>query len=153
MIRFRPCLISVLLLGAPAMAQDAVPVPAPMDPALAPAAAIDSPLGSDQVLAGLARDLHTRFNLDGRPAGRSCAIRGRRPAASPRIGAFPLSSIRRVRGASMVVRYRVFADSAALEETTVILHAALWRDAWFAREPMVSGATLEAPQARGAPHR
>ena len=43
----------------------------------------------------------------------------------------------------MVVRYRVFADSVPVEDATVILHASLWRDAWFAREPLVSGGNLE----------
>jgi flagella basal body P-ring formation protein FlgA len=144
MIRPIQFLISALLLGASAMADDAVPAPAPVDAANAALAAIDSPLGSDQVLASLARDLHARFNLNG-----ELQVDFANPWTPPSrfaknwrvsIVEYPSGA-----GASMVVRYRVFADSVALEETTVILHASLWRDAWFAREPMVSGATLEAP--------
>ncbi len=141
MIRPLQFLIPALLCGAVALADEAAP--APLEPASAAVTAIESPLGSDQVLAGLARDLHARFNLNG-----DLQIDFANPWAPPSriakdwrvsIVEFPPGA-----GASMVVRYRIFADSAPLEESTVILHASLWRDAWFAREPLVAGGTLEA---------
>jgi flagella basal body P-ring formation protein FlgA len=46
-------------------------------------------------------------------------------------------------GASMVVRFRVIADSETVAEDTVVLRASLWSDAWFAREPLASGAALD----------
>jgi flagella basal body P-ring formation protein FlgA len=46
-------------------------------------------------------------------------------------------------GSSMVVRFRLFADTVNLGETSVALRASLWRDAWFAREPLDAGGGLD----------
>ena len=43
----------------------------------------------------------------------------------------------------MLVRCRVLADGVAAAESTLVLRAALWRDVWVAREPLISGATFD----------
>lgn len=114
-------------------------------PATAPAAVSASPspqLTADHVLELLASDLKSRFNLEGDlqidfanawapPAG-SCA--------SWKIAVLEYPS---VAGSSMIVRFRVTGDSETFVDSTVILRAALWRDAWFAREPLVPGTSLD----------
>jgi flagella basal body P-ring formation protein FlgA len=140
-------LAPAFVLVASALAFDgepAAPAPAaaPADPATDALAPIESPLGTDQVLAALGRDLHARFNLAG-----DLQLDFANPWTPPsrfakdwRVAVieFPPGA-----GASMVVRFRVFADSVPLQDATVILRASLWRDAWFAREPLVSGGPLD----------
>ena len=41
------------------------------------------------------------------------------------------------------MRYRILADGAPVEDSTVVLRAALWRDSWVAREPLSSGESLD----------
>jgi flagella basal body P-ring formation protein FlgA len=42
----------------------------------------------------------------------------------------------------MLVRCRVLADGIAAADSTIVLRAALWRDVWVARQPLIRGATF-----------
>jgi flagella basal body P-ring formation protein FlgA len=140
MSRFLRFLPPALLLAASALAEDTVaPAPAPGTAAVLPA---ETALSAEQVLSDLGRDLHDRFNLSGELQVDFC-----NPWAPPvrlakawRVAVvdFPPGA-----GASMIVRYRILADGAVVEDSTVVLRAALWRDAWIAREPLVSGESLD----------
>lgn len=101
-----------------------------------------TPLAAEQLLSALAVNLQARFNLVG-----DLQVDFANPwNPPPRVAKewhiviveYPSSA-----GSSMVVRYRAFADSALVEESTVILRASLWRDAWFAREPLAPGGALD----------
>jgi flagella basal body P-ring formation protein FlgA len=51
-----------------------------------------------------------------------------------------------VAGSSMMVRFRPVADGQALPEQTAVLRANLWRDAWYAKEPVAFGTTFDPAQ-------
>lgn len=44
---------------------------------------------------------------------------------------------------AMLARCRVLADGQVAGEYTITLHAALWRDAWSAREPVTANSTFD----------
>lgn len=104
-----------------------------------------APLAQEQFLSALTRDLAGHFNLTGeltlellrpwsppaQPAGRWQVVVTEYPA---------------VAAGSMLVRCRVLADGAVAAETTLVLRATLWRDAWVARVPQTLGATFDATQ-------
>ena len=139
MSRFLRVLPATLLFAASALAADTeAPAPA-ADPA---AVTAEAPLSAEQVLADLARDLHDRYNLSGQLEVDFANLWTPpiRIAKSWRVSVidYPPGA-----GASMVVRYRILADGAQVEDSTVVLRAALWRDAWVAREPLASGESLD----------
>lgn len=45
--------------------------------------------------------------------------------------------------ASMMLRCRLTADGENVGETTLVLRAALWRDAWVSKQPLTSGAGFD----------
>jgi len=103
-----------------------------------------APLSPEQLLSCLAGDLQARFKLVG-----DLQIDFVNPWTPPNrlarewkvsVVEYPSTA-----NSSMVVRFRAYADSVQLEESTVILRASLWRDAWFAREPLAAGCTLDSP--------
>jgi flagella basal body P-ring formation protein FlgA len=47
---------------------------------------------------------------------------------------------------SMLVRCRVLADGAMVADSSLVLRASLWRDAWVARTPQALGATFDPAQ-------
>jgi flagellar basal body P-ring formation protein FlgA len=49
-----------------------------------------------------------------------------------------------VAASSMMLRCRILADAAPAGETTFVLRASLWRDAWAARLPVSLGSVFEA---------
>jgi flagellar basal body P-ring formation protein FlgA len=140
MNRLLRLLPALLLVGASALAADSGAPAAP--PEATAALPIEAPLGSDQVLAALARDLHDRFNLAG-DLQVDFANPWTPPARIAKVWRIAIVEYPPGAGASMVVRFRIFANGVAAEDGTVILRASLWRDAWFAREPLVSGGSLE----------
>lgn len=104
-----------------------------------------APLTRDQFVAELARDLSAHFNLEG-----DLQIELIRPWASPQRAAeswnLELLEYPSAPSSSMLVRCRVLADGANVAESTLVLHAMLWRDAWVARQPLTNGATFDAAQ-------
>jgi len=112
---------------------------------LATGAAAPAPAGyaRDQLLADLARELAAHFNLEG-----ELQLDLVRPWSAPartaeawtlQIVEFPAAP-----SASMLVRCRLLADAAPAADFSVILRAALWRDAWVSRQPLAPGATFDA---------
>jgi flagella basal body P-ring formation protein FlgA len=101
-----------------------------------------TPLTREQLLANLARELSSHFNLEGdlqlelvrawTPPARVTA------AWQVQVLEYPTFA-----ASSMIVRARVLADAENVAETTFVLRATLWRDAWAARQPLVVGATFD----------
>jgi flagella basal body P-ring formation protein FlgA len=141
MNRLLRLLPSLLLLSASALAAESSAPLAPPD--ASPALPTETPLGADQVLASLARDLHDRFSLAGELQV-DFANPWAPPARIAKAWKVAILDYPPGAGASMVVRFRIFADGVAAEDGTVVLRASLWRDAWFAREPLVTGGSLDA---------
>ena len=129
-------LVSALLLGGAALrAADAV-----SDPAV-PA----GPFTRDQLVAALTRDLAGHFKLEGdlqlellrawTPPARVAAAWNLTVLEYPSMPA-----------SSMLVRCQVSADGETVAETTFVLRASLWRDAWVTRQPVVAGDTFDPTQ-------
>lgn len=51
-----------------------------------------------------------------------------------------------VPSASMLVRCRLAADGRAVEEASLLVRAALWRDVWVSRQPLAAGAVFDPAQ-------
>jgi flagella basal body P-ring formation protein FlgA len=104
--------------------------------------AAPAPLDRDQLISILSRQLASYYNLEG-----DLELELVRPWAPPDqlAAAWDVSVLDypAVPAASMLLRCRILADGAAATEMTLVLHAALWRDAWVAREPLVVGATFD----------
>lgn len=101
-----------------------------------------TPLTREQLMSALSRDLAAHFNLDG-----DLQLDLLRPWAPPaRLATSWDASILEypaVASSSMLVKCRIVADGAPVGEATVLLRAALWRDAWVARQPLPVGATFD----------
>jgi flagella basal body P-ring formation protein FlgA len=132
-----PLLLSLLLAAVPtARAQ------APADPATPAADATPAPLSQDRLLGELNRTLAEHFNLTG-----ELTLELVRPWTPParvaRAWDVAVLEYPAVASAAMLVRCRVAADGEPVAEPTLVLRAALWRDAWVARQPLTSGATFD----------
>jgi flagella basal body P-ring formation protein FlgA len=113
--------------------------------AAADAAGAAGPFTRDQLVAALARDLAGHYNLEGdlqlellrtwTPPARVTAVWSLTVLEYP---ALPASS--------MLVRARLCADGEPAAEGTFVLRAALWRDAWVARQPLAAGAAFDPAQ-------
>lgn len=102
-----------------------------------------APLDRDQLVSILSRQLAAYYNLEG-----DLELEPVRPWSPPDrlAGKWEVSVLDypAVPGTSMLLRCRVLADGAAVAEVTLVLRAALWRDAWVAREPLTVGAAFDA---------
>jgi flagellar basal body P-ring formation protein FlgA len=141
---FQSLLIGGLLFaGARALADDSAPASA--RPAVAQAADAAVPvttLSGDQLLSALTRDLADHFRLEGdfhlefmrpwTPLDRTAA------AWDVVVMEYPV-----LPSANLIVRCQLMADGATAADLTLSLRASLWRDAWFAREPITSGSTFD----------
>jgi flagella basal body P-ring formation protein FlgA len=124
------------------------PLPAPA--AIAPGAgsvpaaaeALATPFTQELLLAALTKELAGHFNLEG-----ELQLELIRPWTPPaRIAAgwtlqvleFPL-----VASATMMVRCRVLADAAAVAETSFVVRASHWREAWVTRQPLTVGGLFD----------
>jgi flagella basal body P-ring formation protein FlgA len=119
-------LFTAALLSAACLARAAVPAPAPT-PVSAPAV-----LAHDALLASLARDLSVHFNLEG-----DLQLELQRSWTPPA----DLASVWNVEILDFHCRF--LANQVPSGEATLVLHAALWRDAWVVRQPLVVGAAFE----------
>jgi flagella basal body P-ring formation protein FlgA len=123
-LRVLPCLL--LALGAP----------------LAFAGPAPTAFTDDQLVSALERDLTGYFRLDG-----DLELEMLRPWTPPDTRASTwdvvVAEYPQVPSGTMVVRVRVLGDGATVDDTTLVLRAALWRDAWFARQPLSSGAMFD----------
>jgi flagella basal body P-ring formation protein FlgA len=132
-------LASLLALVAAPFAFGADPVPAAPGAAADPAGSVLAP---ELLLSALAHSLQGRFALVG-DLQLDFANPWTAPTRLAKVWRIAIVEYPSSASASMVVRFRVIADSTAVEEDTVVLRASLWSDAWFAREPLASGAALD----------
>lgn len=102
-------------------------------------------LTSEQFVAALGADLSSHFNLEG-----ELQLELLRPWAAPerpvRAWQVEITEYPAAASASMLVRCRVRADGVAGPEQTLVLRAALWRDAWYARQPLANGSRFDPTQ-------
>jgi flagella basal body P-ring formation protein FlgA len=116
---------------------------APAIPALAaPSDANATAFTSDQLLSALTHDLASHYRLEGdfrlelvrpwTPPDRTAA------AWDVVVTEYPATPTE-----TLYLRCSLLADGAVASDVTLTLRASLWRDAWFAREPLVSGATFD----------
>ncbi len=110
----------------------------------APAAASSpTPFTRDQLIGSLTRALVSHFSLEG-----DLQLELIRPWTPPaRVATvWELSVLEypTVTSTSMMLRCRVLADAAPVAETTFVVRAQLWRDAWSARLPLTPGAAFDA---------
>jgi flagella basal body P-ring formation protein FlgA len=100
------------------------------------------PLARDHFITELAANISNHFKLEG-----DLQLELLRPWTPPsRVAqswAIELLEYPSVPSASMLVRCRVLADGVAAADSTLVLRAALWRDVWVARQPLISGATFD----------
>ncbi len=105
--------------------------------------ATSTPLTREQLIANLAKDLASHFNLEG-----DLQLELVRPWTPPArvatVWRLDVLEYPNLAASSMLVRARVLADAENVAETTFVLRAALWRDAWATRQPLVVGATFDA---------
>lgn len=110
----------------------------------APAAEVNrTPLTREFLLASLSQALAAHFNLEG-----DLQVELLRPWSPPeRVAAawsISVADFPSVAGSSMMLRCKVLADGAAVAETTFVVKAQLWRDAWVTRQPLTIGAAFDA---------
>jgi flagellar basal body P-ring formation protein FlgA len=138
----KPLLLAAALAAAPlALASEPVSGAPEAAPA-AQAASLEAPLSSDLILSALGRDLQDRFGMVG-DLQLEFANAWTPPDRVARAWRVSIVEYPSAAGASMLVRFRVFADSAPVIDTTLMLRASLWRDAWFAQEPLAAGTGLD----------
>ncbi len=101
-----------------------------------------TPFTHEQLIASLTRDLVSHFNLEG-----DLQLELLRDWAPPaRVAAawtIDIAEYPSVPSSSMLLRCRVLADAAPVADTTLVVRAALWRDAWVTRQPLVVGAVFD----------
>jgi flagella basal body P-ring formation protein FlgA len=109
-------------------------------PLSAPAAG--TPLGQDDFIAAIARELSAHFNLEG-----DLQLELVRPCATPerlaREWSVQITEYPTLPASAMLIRCRLLADQAVVAESTVMLRATLWRDAWIARQPLTGGTAFD----------
>ncbi len=104
-----------------------------------------TPFTRDALLGSLGRALAAHFNLEG-----DLQLELIRPWTPPgRVAAvwdLAVLDYPSVPSTSMMIRTRLTADAVVVGETTFVVRAQLWRDAWAARQPLASGAAFEVSQ-------
>jgi flagella basal body P-ring formation protein FlgA len=104
-----------------------------------------APLTREDFIAQLAADLSSHFNLEG-----DLELELLRPWSAPdrlaRSWSMVVSDYPTVLSANLLVRCRLLADGDAAGDYTVTLRAALWRDAWAARQPVTANGAFEPAQ-------
>lgn len=112
---------------------------------LAADAAVALPFTQENFVQTLTRELGSHFNLEG-----DLQLEFLRPWSSPdrvaRDWQVQITEYPSVAASSMLLRCRILADGQSLGETTLTLRAALWRDAWVARQPLVNNTPFDAAQ-------
>ncbi len=142
----RLLLLRLLLVTVTSCLSAQIATVVPAIPAGGPAAvAVPAPLTRDRLLAFLAGDLANHFNLDG-----DLELELQRPWTSPaRVAGRWIVSVLEypsLPSSSMLVRCRVAADTGEVADTSLLLRAARWRDAWVTRSPLASGAIFDPAQ-------
>ena len=106
------------------------------------AADAPTPLTREQILSSLAQEITAHYNLDGElqlELVRDWAP----PARLASAWHVTVLEYPSVASSSMMVRARILAGSALVTETSFVLRASLWRDAWATRQPLTIGGTFD----------
>lgn len=107
--------------------------------------ASETPLTHERLLSAVTRDLSGHFNLEGELQLE--LIRAWTPPAKV-ASAWDIAIVEypSLPSSQMLVRIRVTADGKVVSsatDSTLVLRATLWRDAWVARQPLMFGATFD----------
>ena len=102
------------------------------------------PVAQKDFIAAVARELSDHFNLEG-----DLQLEMLRTWSTPdrvaREWQVQVTEFPTLPSSSMLVRCRVLADGVDTgTESTLVLRAAHWRDAWVARQPVTNGAAFDA---------
>ena len=134
LILFRLLTLAIMVPGVATQAR--------ADLGVVPVASFDTPFTRDDLLAQLGQKVAAHFNLEGElqlelirtwvPPARVAA------RWDVQVLEFPT-----LVSASMLLRCRVLADAVPVAETTFVVRAQLWRDAWAARQPVAVGSTFD----------
>lgn len=102
-------------------------------------------LTQETLLATLTRDLAAHFNLEG-----DLQLGLLRPWTPPQPvtagWTFTVLDYPAEPAASMLVRCQLRSDTGVVTESTLLVRAALWRDTWVVRLPLVVGAAFDPAQ-------
>jgi flagellar basal body P-ring formation protein FlgA len=106
-------------------------------------AAQQTPFTRDLLIAALTRCIGSHFNLEG-----DLQLELLRPWTPPArvatVWELDVLEYPNVTSSSMMVRCRVLADATAVADTTFVVRAQLWRDAWSTRQPLTVGHAFDA---------
>lgn len=104
--------------------------------------ATPTPFTHDQLIASLTQALAAHFSFEG-----DLQLELLRPWTPPArvASAWTLNVIEypSVPSSSMMLRCRVLADAAPIVDTTFVVRAQLWRDAWATRLPLTTGGAFD----------
>ena len=103
----------------------------------------ESPVTGDEIVDSVKAELLTHFNLIG---NLQLEIVGpwKAPEQLASTWTVQVAEFPSIAASSMAVRCRFMADGKTVGDSMIVFHAALWRDAWFARQPLASGTTFDA---------
>ena len=132
---------ALALLPSPTAAQNPVATPAAAEVA-APAVSEASPLGEDQFTALVAHELAAHFNLEG-DLQLELLRHWEAPNRVARRWSVSIVDFPVVPSSAMQVRCRLHADGAVVADSPLVLRAALWREAWFTRQPLDANTTFD----------
>lgn len=101
----------------------------------------------DEILRSLTGQLKDHFALEGDLAIEMLVVRpGLSATKTAADWQLQVTEYPALAGSSMMVRFRPVGDGQAMPEQTVVLRANLWRDAWYAKEPVVLGGSFDPVQ-------
>ncbi len=101
-----------------------------------------SPFTSAQLLAAVRGDLASHFRLEG-DFQVELAHPWTPPARSASSWQVVVTEYPAMPMATLYVHCQVLADGDTVDDTTLALRAALWRDAWFSRQPLAAGGVFD----------
>ncbi|HEX3728777.1 MAG TPA: flagellar basal body P-ring formation chaperone FlgA [Opitutaceae bacterium] len=102
-----------------------------------------APFTSAQLASALQRDLAGHFRLDG--DFRIELVRAWDPPAKTAAAwDVVVTEYPSIPASTMLVRCSVLADGQPAADVSLLVRATLWRDAWYARQPVAANATFDA---------
>lgn len=100
------------------------------------------PLTREKLLSCLSRELAAHFNLEGE-LDLELLRAWTPPTQIASTWGVVVTEYPNVASTAMIVRCRVLADNAVVADPQLMVRAALWRDAWVARNPLTTGTTFD----------
>ncbi len=102
-----------------------------------PAPAAKTGYSSDRLMAEMSQLVAAHYKVDG-----DWVLEPQRPWTPPAETAatwqLAVTEFPEQPGANMLIHFRLLADGAQVEDTSLLVHATLWRSAWFARQPLTA---------------